>query len=200
MSHAAIVAREENRDGIIRRRNSAVNSNMVTIMKDNISVRSIENYRSTDSQVGIVSFPCDFDHMYASMTEGMVASKEKNKYKYLKEICLQHLDLIQQQSEIIAKQEKQIQSLRLENGKVNFILCPVLTVGKVDKNVLLLVHVVAVCCTWKNLSGSRVFELVTGKFMGDFSSRTALVGLIVLLTNPKRLSATKRSVVIGNGE
>ncbi|XP_026280477.1 male-specific lethal 1 homolog isoform X1 [Frankliniella occidentalis] len=118
MSQAAIAVREENREGI-RSRSSGANSNMVTNIKDHITcTRSMENYTSQDSKVGIVSFPCDFDHMYASMSEGMVSSKEKNEYKHLKEICLQHLDLIQQQSELIAKQEKQIQTLRQEKEKL----------------------------------------------------------------------------------
>lgn len=118
MSQAAIALREENRDGT-RIRTSGANSNMVTNIKDHITcTRSMENYSSPDSKVGIVSFPCDFDHMYASMSEGMVSSKEKNEYKHLKEICLQHLDLIQQQSELIAKQDKQIQSLRQEKDRL----------------------------------------------------------------------------------
>ncbi|KAK3912571.1 Male-specific lethal 1-like protein, partial [Frankliniella fusca] len=120
MSQAAIAVKEENRDGTRNRSSGAgANSNMVTNIKDHITcTRSMENFTSQDSKVGIVSFPCDFDHMYASMSEGIVSSKEKNEYKHLKEICLQHLDLIQQQSELIAKQEKQIQTLRQEKEKL----------------------------------------------------------------------------------
>lgn len=118
MSQAAIALKEENRDGM-RIRTSGANSNMVTNIKDRINcTRGMENYNSQDSKVGVVTFPCDFDHMYASMSDGLVSSKDKNEYKHLKEICLQHLDLIQQQSEIIAKQEKQIQTLRQEKEKV----------------------------------------------------------------------------------
>ena len=119
MSQVAIVLKEENRDGL-RIRTSGARSNMVTNIKDQINcTRSMENYSSPDSKVGVVTFPCDFDHMYASMSDGMVSSKDKNEYKHLKEICLQHLDLIQQQSEIIAKQEKQIQTLRQEKERVS---------------------------------------------------------------------------------
>ena len=119
MSNAAIVLKNENRGGMRFRSSGGISNNMVTNIKDQLNcTRPMESFTSPDSKVGVVSFPCDFDHMYASMSDGMVSSKDKSEYTHLKEICLQHLDLIQQQSEIIAKQEKQIQSLRLEKERL----------------------------------------------------------------------------------
>ncbi|XP_076223930.1 male-specific lethal 1 homolog [Nomia melanderi] len=84
---------------------------------------------------GILSFPCDFDHMYASMTDGgaPVAAtatsalgvsplrgneprqNDLTEVKHLKELLLLHLDLIQQQSEQIVTKDKLLAALRQEN-------------------------------------------------------------------------------------
>ncbi|XP_017874992.1 male-specific lethal 1 homolog [Ceratina calcarata] len=84
---------------------------------------------------GILSFPCDFDHMYASMTDGgtpTVATatstlgvsplrgneprqNDLTEVKHLKELLLLHLDLIQQQSEQIVTKDKLLAALRQEN-------------------------------------------------------------------------------------
>ncbi|XP_053994598.1 serine-rich adhesin for platelets-like [Hylaeus volcanicus] len=84
---------------------------------------------------GILSFPCDFDHMYASMTDGgapAVATatsalgvsplrgneprqNDFTEVKHLKELLLLHLDLIQQQSEQIVTKDKLLAALRQEN-------------------------------------------------------------------------------------
>ncbi|XP_076618382.1 male-specific lethal 1 homolog [Colletes latitarsis] len=84
---------------------------------------------------GILSFPCDFDHMYASMTDGGAPAaatatsalgvsplrgneprqNDLTEVKHLKELLLLHLDLIQQQSEQIVTKDKLLAALRQEN-------------------------------------------------------------------------------------
>ncbi|KYQ57207.1 Male-specific lethal 1 like protein [Trachymyrmex zeteki] len=79
---------------------------------------------------GIHSFPCDFDHMYASMTDGAAPAaalgvsplrgneprhNDLTEVKHLKELLLLHLDLIQQQSEQIVTKDKLLAALRQEN-------------------------------------------------------------------------------------
>ncbi|XP_014467748.1 PREDICTED: male-specific lethal 1 homolog [Dinoponera quadriceps] len=95
---------------------------------------------TTTGPAGILSFPCDFDHMYASMTDGgtpaaatasAVAAaaalgvsplrgneprqNDLTEVKHLKELLLLHLDLIQQQSEQIVTKDKLLAALRQEN-------------------------------------------------------------------------------------
>lgn len=93
---------------------------------------------------GILSFPCDFDHMYASMTDGGAPAaatatstlgvsplrgneprqNDLTEVKHLKELLLLHLDLIQQQSEQIVTKDKLLAALRQENETVLFSLPP----------------------------------------------------------------------------
>lgn len=61
-------------------------------------------------------FPCDFDHMYASMAEHDSAAAAE--VRQLKELLLLHLDLIQQQSEQLVNKDKQLNNLRQENDMV----------------------------------------------------------------------------------
>lgn len=85
---------------------------------------------------GILSFPCDFDHMYASMTDGGAPAtaatlsvsplrgneprqNDFTEVKHLKELLLLHLDLIQQQSEQIVTKDKLLAALRQENETVH---------------------------------------------------------------------------------
>lgn len=87
---------------------------------------------------GILSFPCDFDHMYASMTDGGASAaaatsalgvsplrgneprqNDLTEVKHLKELLLLHLDLIQQQSEQIVTKDKLLAALRQENETVH---------------------------------------------------------------------------------
>ncbi|XP_066601647.1 male-specific lethal 1-like 1 [Prorops nasuta] len=84
-----------------------------------------------DADKGILSFPCDFDHMYASMTDGGAPAtsalgvsplrgnearqNDLTEVKHLKELLLLHLDLIQQQSEQIVTKDKLLAALRQEN-------------------------------------------------------------------------------------
>ncbi|KAH0550005.1 male-specific lethal 1 homolog [Cotesia glomerata] len=136
--------------------------NMVAAMNEHLSSSSTTNSaRSTSAQnefiitsghaatdnvedivgdkptsAGILTFPCDFDHMYASMTDGgtpAVAATATStlgvsplrgneprlndlaEVKHLKELLLLHLDLIQQQSEQIVTKDKLLAALRQEN-------------------------------------------------------------------------------------
>lgn len=96
--------------------------------------------------VNLLGFPCDFDHMYASMTDdGAPATatsvlgvsplrgnesrqNDLTEVKHLKELLLLHLDLIQQQSEQIVTKDKLLCALRQENETVsttntNFYFC-----------------------------------------------------------------------------
>lgn len=86
--------------------------------------------------VNLLGFPCDFDHMYASMTDdGAPATSvlgvsplrgnearqnDLTEVKHLKELLLLHLDLIQQQSEQIVTKDKLLAALRQENETVSF--------------------------------------------------------------------------------
>ncbi|XP_011331117.1 uncharacterized protein LOC105275741 isoform X2 [Ooceraea biroi] len=97
---------------------------------------------TTTAAAGILNFPCDFDHMYASMTDGGAPAAaaaaaatatatavlgasplrgnepRQNDFaevKHLKELLLLHLDLIQQQSEQIVTKDKLLAALRQEN-------------------------------------------------------------------------------------
>ncbi|XP_043273207.1 male-specific lethal 1 homolog [Venturia canescens] len=96
------------------------------------------NNNKNTAAAGIISFPCDFDHMYASMTDSGTAAaaaaatatsalgvsplrgnearqNDLTEVKHLKELLLLHLDLIQQQSEQIVTKDKLLAALRQEN-------------------------------------------------------------------------------------
>lgn len=113
--------------------------NMVAAMNEHLSNnsrQSNDHYQSVadDSKAGILSFPCDFDHMYASMTDGGAPATstlgvsplrgnearhhDLTEVKHLKELLLLHLDLIQQQSEQIVTKDKLLAALRQENETV----------------------------------------------------------------------------------
>ncbi|XP_046422705.1 male-specific lethal 1 homolog [Neodiprion fabricii] len=108
--------------------------NMVAAMSEHLSTNVRQNEFQTaaeDSKAGILSFPCDFDHMYASMTDGGAPATsalgvsplrgnearhhDLTEVKHLKELLLLHLDLIQQQSEQIVTKDKLLAALRQEN-------------------------------------------------------------------------------------
>ncbi|XP_015601133.1 male-specific lethal 1 homolog isoform X2 [Cephus cinctus] len=120
--------------------------NMVAAMNEHLSSSSATNSARTtvqndfqsvaeDSKAGILSFPCDFDHMYASMTDAGASAaatatsalgvsplrgnearqNDLTEVKHLKELLLLHLDLIQQQSEQIVTKDKLLAALRQEN-------------------------------------------------------------------------------------
>lgn len=121
--------------------------NMVAAMNEHLSTNARQNdFQSVaeDSKAGILSFPCDFDHMYASMTDGGAPATSSlgvsplrgnearhhdlTEVKHLKELLLLHLDLIQQQSEQIVTKDKLLAALRQENEtvliKVFYLLAP----------------------------------------------------------------------------
>ena len=132
--------------------------NMVAAMNEHLSSSSTTNSARTSAVQnheyqsptetsksaaagGILSFPCDFDHMYASMTDGGTPAaatatsalgvsplrgnearhNDLTEVKHLKELLLLHLDLIQQQSEQIVTKDKLLAALRQENETVGNI-------------------------------------------------------------------------------
>ncbi|XP_034943111.1 male-specific lethal 1 homolog [Chelonus insularis] len=115
---------------------SATNSARTSAHNEFTSGHAAENEDSKPAPAGILTFPCDFDHMYASMTDGgtpAVAATATSalgvsplrgneprlndlaEVKHLKELLLLHLDLIQQQSEQIVTKDKLLAALRQEN-------------------------------------------------------------------------------------
>ncbi|XP_076277527.1 uncharacterized protein LOC143207686 isoform X2 [Lasioglossum baleicum] len=111
--------------------NSVLNQN-----NNNCSRNEFQNVDENGKPAaGILSFPCDFDHMYASMTDGGAPAaatatsalgvsplrgneprqNDLTEVKHLKELLLLHLDLIQQQSEQIVTKDKLLAALRQEN-------------------------------------------------------------------------------------
>lgn len=126
------------------RSSSATNSVRTTTTTTTASstTDAVNDFRnvSEDSKAGILGFPEDFDHMYASMTDGDAPASatsalgvsplrgnearqnDLTEVKHLKELLLLHLDLIQQQSEQIVTKDKLLAALRQENETVNIFL------------------------------------------------------------------------------
>lgn len=118
-------------------RTSTVSTATTTNANNNNNSCSRNEFQSVDEDgkpaAGILSFPCDFDHMYASMTDGGAPAtatsalgvsplrgneprqNDLTEVKHLKELLLLHLDLIQQQSEQIVTKDKLLAALRQEN-------------------------------------------------------------------------------------
>lgn len=123
--------------------------NMVAAMNEHLTSSSVTNSvhvttsgndvagpEDAGKATGALGFPCDFDHMYASMTEGGTPAtaasalgvsplrgtearqNDFTEVKHLKELLLLHLDLIQQQSEQIVTKDKLLAALRQENETV----------------------------------------------------------------------------------
>nr|XP_033338820.1 male-specific lethal 1 homolog [Megalopta genalis] len=110
-----------------------------SVLNQNNNSCSRNEFQNVDENgkpaAGILSFPCDFDHMYASMTDGGAPAaatatsalgvsplrgneprqNDLTEVKHLKELLLLHLDLIQQQSEQIVTKDKLLAALRQEN-------------------------------------------------------------------------------------
>ncbi|KAJ8687561.1 hypothetical protein QAD02_023355 [Eretmocerus hayati] len=102
-------------------------------VKDHNQDKEESGAAAEESKVGLLSFSCDFDHMYASMTDGgtpvtatlalgvsplrgnEARQNDVTEVKHLKELLLLHLDLIQQQSEQIVTKDKLLAALRQEN-------------------------------------------------------------------------------------
>lgn len=121
---------------------NSVRSTTTGTVKDKIKDQNKDKERSraaaddSSKVVGILGFPCDFDHMYASMTDGGAPAtgtsalgvsplrgnearqNDLTEVKHLKELLLLHLDLIQQQSEQIVTKDKLLAALRQENETV----------------------------------------------------------------------------------
>lgn len=120
------------------RSSSATNSVRITTTTASSTTDAVNDFRnvSEDSKAGILGFPEDFDHMYASMTDGEAPASatsalgvsplrgnearqnDLTEVKHLKELLLLHLDLIQQQSEQIVTKDKLLAALRQENETV----------------------------------------------------------------------------------
>ncbi|XP_003427748.1 male-specific lethal 1 homolog isoform X2 [Nasonia vitripennis] len=118
---------------------NSVRSTTTGTVKDKIKDHNKDKEKSgaaaedSSKVVGILGFPCDFDHMYASMTDGGAPAtgtsalgvsplrgnearqNDLTEVKHLKELLLLHLDLIQQQSEQIVTKDKLLAALRQEN-------------------------------------------------------------------------------------
>lgn len=117
MSNASPILNGENTGGVADFSTDA-SVNMVAAMHDHISCAKpvqVDPFNSQDSKAGILAYSCEFDHMYASLTEGTTVQNDTAEVKHLKELLLLHLDLIQQQSEQLVTKDKQISALRQEN-------------------------------------------------------------------------------------
>ena len=121
---------------------NSVRSTTTGSVKDKVKDQNKEKENSeitaedSSKVVNILGFPCDFDHMYASMTDGGAPAtatsalgvsplrgtearqNDLTEVKHLKELLLLHLDLIQQQSEQIVTKDKLLAALRQENETV----------------------------------------------------------------------------------
>jgi len=121
MSNASPILNGENTGGVADFSTDA-SVNMVAAIHDHISCAKpvqVEPFNTQDSKTGILAYSCEFDHMYASLTEGATVQKDGAEVKHLKELLLLHLDLIQQQSEQLVTKDKQLSALRQENETVS---------------------------------------------------------------------------------
>lgn len=117
MSNASPILNGENTGGVGEFGTDA-SVNMVAAIHDHISCAKPvpgDPFNTQDTKAGIMTYSRDFDHMYASLTDGGTLPKESAEVKKLKELLLLHLDLIQQQSEQLMTKDKQLAVLRQEN-------------------------------------------------------------------------------------
>uniref|UniRef100_A0A1B6DR50 Uncharacterized protein n=1 Tax=Clastoptera arizonana TaxID=38151 RepID=A0A1B6DR50_9HEMI len=118
MSKSAVVINGENNSEVVDFTTDA-NVNMVAAINDHSCPKHLESYNSKDNKSGILPFPCDFDHIYASkMAENVKVQDSNSEIIHLKELLLLHLDLIQQQSEQLVTKDKQITALKQETEMV----------------------------------------------------------------------------------
>lgn len=88
---------------------------MVSAIHEHIScTKEVDPFSSEDTKDGKMAYPCELDHMYASMAEARTLRDESNEMMHYKELLLLHLDLIQQQSEQIVMKDKELAALRQE--------------------------------------------------------------------------------------
>ncbi|XP_069679116.1 male-specific lethal 1 homolog [Periplaneta americana] len=117
MSNASPILNGENTGGVVDFSTDA-SVNMVAAIHDHISCAKpvqVNPFDAQDNKTGVLAYSCEFDHMYASLTEGTTVQKDGAEVKHLKELLLLHLDLIQQQSEQLVTKDKQLSALRQEN-------------------------------------------------------------------------------------
>ncbi|XP_075212077.1 male-specific lethal 1 isoform X2 [Lycorma delicatula] len=133
MSKSNIIVNGENSSDVVDFTTDA-NINMVAV-NDISCAKHLENFGSKDSGQGLLSYPCDFDHIYASSMNESAKSKTVNsEISLLKELLLSHLDLIQQQSEQLVTKDKQISALQQENDTLK------LRLERMDRRVTLQKH------------------------------------------------------------
>lgn len=133
MSKSTIIINGENSGDVVDYPTDA-NINMVAV-NDNPCTKHLDNFNSKDSGQQLLSYPCDFDHIYATSMSDSAKSKTVNsEISLLKELLLSHLDLIQQQSEQLVTKDKQISALQLENATLK------LRLERMDRRVTLQKH------------------------------------------------------------
>lgn len=114
MSKSTVILNGENTSDV-KDYTSDVNVNMGAAIDDNSCSKHVESFTSKDKP-GIIPYPCDFDHLYASNMSENENFGDKNPE--FKELFLLHLDLIQQQAEQLFTKDKRISALILENETV----------------------------------------------------------------------------------
>ncbi|KAG8289252.1 U2 snRNP complex subunit msl1 [Homalodisca vitripennis] len=119
MSKSGVIFNGENTSDVKDYTNDA-NVNMGAAINDNSCSKHLETFNSKDNKAGLIPYPCDFDHIYASnMSESENNGDKNSEIVHLKELLLLHLDLIQQQSEQLVTKDKQITALKQENDTTN---------------------------------------------------------------------------------
>lgn len=123
MSKSTVILNGENTSEV-KDYTTDANVNMGAAINDNNScTKHIESLNSKDTKSGVIPYPCDFDHIYASnMSESENFSEKNSEFANLKELLLLHLDLIQRQSEQLLTKEKLISALKQENDTVGLQL------------------------------------------------------------------------------
>lgn len=118
MSKSTVIVNGENTSDVVEFTNDA-NINMVAV-----NDISCTKHLDKDSGQQLLSYPCEFDHIYASsMNDGSKSKTVTSELNLLKELLLSHLDLIQQQSEQLVTKDKQISALQQENATVRVGYC-----------------------------------------------------------------------------
>lgn len=122
MSKSSVIVNGENTSEVGDFTSDA-NINMVAAINEHSCSKHLETFNSKDSGGGILTYPCDFDHMYASnMNDSGNTQGGNSEISHLKELLLIHLDLIQQQSEQLVTKDKQIAALKQENDTVRLFV------------------------------------------------------------------------------
>uniref|UniRef100_A0A1B6LFQ2 PEHE domain-containing protein n=1 Tax=Graphocephala atropunctata TaxID=36148 RepID=A0A1B6LFQ2_9HEMI len=134
MSKSGVILNGENTSDV-KDYTSDANVNMGAAINDNSCSKHLETFNSKDNKAGLIPYPCDFDHIYASnMSESENSGDKNSEIMHLKELLLLHLDLIQQQSEQLVTKDKQITALKQENDTLK------LRLERMDRRVTLQKH------------------------------------------------------------